>query len=71
MTTTTLECPKCQDAELEFECETQHCDDGIFPLAGFLETENRQCECEFSTDEIIALENQAADDFMESRGLEP
>ncbi|HEY8562836.1 MAG TPA: hypothetical protein VIL74_20830 [Pyrinomonadaceae bacterium] len=62
----TLECPKCKEADLNFEIETERDDDNIWYSAGLIADE-RQCDCEFSDAEITVLEGDAS--FVYAEGI--
>lgn len=63
MTTTYLDCPKC-DEELEFECESDSADDGLIYRAGLCAEQN--CNCTFTDKEIEALEEEACLNYTDS-----
>lgn len=69
MTDITL-CPKCKEAELNFEGERDTADDGVFFSAGFI-ADDRLCDCPLTAEEIERLEEEAAEKFAESYYAEP
>lgn len=56
-----IHCPKC-DHEIEFSFEPPDFDVGLFGYAVEMwEKEYRTCKCDFTEDEVEALEQQARD----------
>lgn len=63
MAETTILCPKCEDADLNFQIEHESADDGEWYSAGL--TDERDCKCEFSDAEITILEGDASFQYAE------